>query len=93
MDQTFRCRQQKSSEKRINFDILKTIIPKRIEHTRQTTPCFSSTSRALSDCNICFTFGTDQTSLDGVSLCFTAKSTLVKIFVQNMLVNLYLHIF
>ena len=107
MDQTFRCCQNKNLEKQTNFDILRTVIPKRIEHTRQTNPCFSSTPRALSDCNIYFCLWNRSNFTCMGSPCALLQNPLwsvkyrskcskgyknCKIFVQNMLVNLYLHI-
>ena len=107
MDQTFRCRQHKSSEKQANFDILRTVIPKRIENTRQTTQCFSSTSQALSHCNICLCLWNRSNFTCMGSPCALLQNTLwsvkyrskwskgyknCKIFVQNMLVNLYFFI-
>ena len=62
VDQIFRYRQHKNSEKQTNFDILRTVIPKRIEHTRQKIPCFSSASPAVI-ITFVFVFGIGQISV------------------------------
>ena len=81
MDQTFRCHQHKNSKKQNHFDILRTVVPKRIEHTNFT--CMGSPCALLQN---------PPWSVKYRSKCSKGYKN-CKIFVQNMLVNLYLHIF